>query len=331
MIISKTPFRISFFGGGTDYPLWYREHGGAVLSTTFDKYCYVTCRGLPPFFDHKHRITYSRVEDVTQIADIQHPAIRAVLSEMSVDDGLEIHCDADLPARSGIGSSSSFVVGLLNSLSAIRGRIQTKEWLAHEAIRIEQGVLKESVGSQDQVAAAYGGFNQIDFDPTGRISVNPVNLPQVRKTELNRHLMLFFTGFSRLSSEVAETKIKNLSRRKSELFEMKSMVSEGRSILESNSDIVDFGKLLHETWQRKRNLSNRVSTDAIDEIYDVARRSGAVGGKLLGAGGGGFMLIFAQPEKHASIRTALSSLVFVPFEFESKGAQLVSLKELHSS
>ena len=188
MIISRTPFRISFFGGGTDYPLWFRQYGGAVLSTSFDKYCYITCRELPPFFEHKYRIAYSKVENVSEIRDIEHPAVRAILKEIAFSKGLEIHCDADLPARSGLGSSSSFVVGMLHSLVALKGSRVTKEWLAQEAIRIEQEVLKEHVGSQDQVAAAFGGFNLIRFQKNGQMNIEPVILSQDRKNEFNDHL-----------------------------------------------------------------------------------------------------------------------------------------------
>ena len=323
MIISRTPFRISFFGGGTDYPDWFQRHGGAVLSTSFDKYCFITCRELPPFFDHKYRIAYSRVENAKTIDHIEHPAVRAVLNKMELEQGLEIHCDADLPARSGLGSSSSFVVGMLHSLSALKGRRVTKEWLAQEATRIEQQVLQENVGSQDQVAAAYGGMNVIRFNTDGSIIIDPVILPGERKEELNQHLMLFFTGFSRIASDVAKSKVANLKNKTDELVCIRRMVDDALGILCSMGDICAIGELLHVGWEYKRSLSEQVSNSQLDEIYAVARRAGAIGGKLLGAGGGGFMLLFVKPEKQAAVRQALNNLIYVPFKFESSGSQVI--------
>jgi D-glycero-alpha-D-manno-heptose-7-phosphate kinase len=323
MIISRTPFRISFFGGGTDYPQWYRQHGGAVLSTSFDKYCYITCRELPPFFDHKYRIAYSRVENAKNIDQIEHPAVRAVLGEMGFEYGLEIHVDADLPARSGLGSSSSFTVGLLNALSALRGQRVSRDWLAREAIRIEQEVIQESVGSQDQTAAAFGGFNMIHFLQDGGLKVEPVIVPGERKRQLNDHLMLFFTGFSRIASEVAKSKLANLDNRTDELCRMRNMVDEAIDILSSGKDIRAFGELLHVAWNFKKSLSNQVSTGQIDGLYDTGRKAGAIGGKLLGAGGGGFMLLFVEPEKQADVRRALHDLIYVPFQFEATGSQVI--------
>jgi D-glycero-alpha-D-manno-heptose-7-phosphate kinase len=323
MIISRTPFRISFFGGGTDYPSWVKQHGGAVLSTSFDKYCYITCRELPPFFDHKYRIAYSKVEHVKSIDDIEHPAVRAIMAEMQCSHGIEVHCDADLPARSGLGSSSSFVVGMVHSLHALTGKRTTKEWLAKEAIRIEQDVLKEHVGSQDQVAAAFGGFNVIRFSPDGQFSVEPVVLPARRTEELNNHLMLFFTGFSRFSSEIARTKVANLNKKAAELHRMRRMVDEALDILASQTDIRQVGELLHNGWEDKRRLSDQVSNSYIDDLYSRARVAGAIGGKLLGAGGGGFMLLFAEPERHPDVRRELSELIHVPFRFESSGSQVI--------
>jgi D-glycero-alpha-D-manno-heptose-7-phosphate kinase len=323
MIISRTPFRISFFGGGTDFPSWVSQHGGAVLSTSFDKYSYITCRELPPFFDHNYRITYSKVENKKSIDDIDHPAIRAVLNESKIKNGLEIHCDADLPARSGLGSSSSFVVGLLHSLTALKGKRVTKEWLAKEAIRIEQEVLLESVGSQDQVAAAHGGFNVIHFKRDGGIEVEPLVVPSARKKELNNNLMLFFTGFSRISSDIAKSQVENIEKKQIELHRMRTMVDEAVGLLTSNQDIRGFGELLHLGWLSKRSLSDKVSNHAIDQLYSTALEAGAIGGKILGAGGGGFMLLFVEPAKQLSVKNALSNLIHVPFEFESAGSQLV--------
>ena len=323
MIISRTPFRISFFGGGTDYPAWYLKHGGAVLSTTFDKYCYITCRELPPFFDHKYRIAYSVVENAKNISDIKHPAARAVLQEMGFDRGLEIHVDADLPARSGLGSSSSFVVGLLNSLYALKGQRLSRDFLAHEAIRIEQEVIGESVGSQDQTAAAYGGFNVIHFQQDGGLKVTPIILAADRKQLLNNHLMLFFTGFSRIASEIAKDKIANLDKKVNELQRMRRMVDEALDILSNDRDICLFGELLHTAWACKQSLSDKVSSSQIDTIYETARKAGAIGGKLLGAGGGGFMLLFVKPENHSQVREALQGFVHVPFQFEATGSQII--------
>lgn len=314
---------MSFFGGGTDYPAWYREHNGAVLSTSFDKYTYISCRKLPPFFDFNYRIAYSKLENAAEIDDIEHPAVRAVLNEMKFDCGLEIHCDADLPARSGLGSSSSFVVGLLNTLQAFKGLRVTKEWLAREATRIEQEVLREAVGSQDQAAAAMGGFNVIQFHRDGSVVADPVILPEHRKQELNDHLMLLFTGFSRFASEVAQAQIASMEEKAQSLHRMRAMVDEALEILDSGRDIRAFGELMHEGWQHKRGLTDKISNDSIDGLYARAREAGAIGGKLMGAGGGGFMVLFAPPDMQDAIRAALANFVHVPFAFESMGSQIV--------
>lgn len=323
MIISRTPFRISFFGGGTDYPDWFKNYGGAVLSTTFDKYCYITCRELPPFFEHKYRIAYSRVENAKDLNDIEHPAVRAVLGELGIEKGLEIHVDADLPARSGLGSSSSFTVGLLNALTALQGRRVSQEWLAREAIRIEQEVIRENVGSQDQTAAAYGGFNVIRFLRDGGLKIDPVIVPLERKRQLNDHLMLFFTGFSRIASEIAKSKVANLAARTQDLHKMRQMVDDALDILTTDKDIRYFGELMHASWMCKRSLSEKVSNRDIDCIYETARKHGAIGGKLLGAGGGGFMLLFVEREKQIDVRNSLRHLVYAPFQFEVGGSQVV--------
>ncbi len=324
MIISKTPFRISFFGGGTDYPAWFYEHGGKVLSTTIDKFCYISCRYLPPFFKHRYRVVYSRVETVQEFRDIEHPAVRAVLGALECDQGLEIHHDGDLPARSGLGSSSSFTVGLLNALHAMRGEYRSSEQLAQEALHIEQVVLGEHVGSQDQIAAAYGGLNRIDFFPGGRFDVAPIIIDPSRLEQLQRHLMFFFTGISRYSTEVAGSKIANIKRRGSELRELGQMVDAALGILGSvHRPLDEFGALLHEAWKIKRGLSDKVSNSYIDELYASARSAGAIGGKITGAGGGGFMLLFVPPEKQASVREQLSKLTYVPIRFESSGSKIV--------
>ncbi|MBI1395548.1 MAG: kinase [Betaproteobacteria bacterium] len=324
MIITRTPFRISFFGGGTDYPGWYRQNGGAVLATTIDKYCYVSCRYLPPFFEHRHRIVYSRIENVLKASEIAHPVVRAVLGELSDERGLEIHHDGDLPARSGLGSSSSFTVGLIHTLAALEGRYASKEYLAREAIRIEQDVLKENVGSQDQVSAAYGGFNVVEFSPNDDFIVSPMVLPAGRVEELQSHLMLFFTGLSRFASDVAKSQIDNFGKKERELRRMGEMVNEAIMLLQNPATpMTEFGHMLAAAWEYKRSLSDKVSTPLIDEIYATGQRAGAIGGKLLGAGGGGFLLLFARPEVQADVRKALSRLVHVPFRFESAGSRVV--------
>ena len=324
MIITRTPYRISFFGGGTDYPGWYREHGGSVLATTIDKYCYITCRRLPPFFEHKHRIVYSRIESVQHIDEIEHPAVRAALNWSNVVDGLEIHHDGDLPARSGLGSSSAFTVGLVHALQGLSGQMASKESLAKDAIHIEQNIIGENVGSQDQVSAAYGGLNRIDFNRDDSFNVTPVIMPIARRDELHSHLMFSFTGFSRIADAIAKSQIDNFKNRTIELKRMREMVDEGISILSnSHTPIDEFGKLLDESWKYKRSLSDRVSTPEIDNIYEEAIRAGAIGGKILGAGGGGFMLIFAKPEKQAQIRARLNGLVHVAFNFEDAGSRVV--------
>lgn len=324
MIISRTPFRISFFGGGTDYPSWYRENGGSVLAATIDKYCHISCRYLPPFFEHNHRIVYSLIENVKDISEIKHPAVRAIFQFMGVSDGVEVHHDGDLPARTGLGSSSSFTVGLLHALYALKGVMPSKMRLSTEAIHIEQNIIKEHVGSQDQVSAAFGGFNVISFNPDNTIKISPVILCGDRLNHLKNHLMFYFTGFSRIASEIAKEQIENTDKKKRELSAMQEMVDEALSILCSdNTDIIEFGKLLHESWLLKRSLTDKISTPQIDEIYEEARRCGAIGGKLLGAGGGGFMIIFAKPEDQSRIGNKLSRLLRVPFDFENSGSQII--------
>lgn len=327
MIISRTPFRISFFGGGTDYPVWYEDHGGAVLSTTIDKYCYLTCRYLPPFFEHKHRIVYSKIDTVNRIRDIRHPAARAILEFMRIKSGIEVHHDGDLPARTGLGSSSAFTVGLLISLYALKGIMPTKHRLAKEAIYVERHILKENVGSQDQVAVSYGGFNKINFEKDGDFSVEPIILSKDRLNELENHLMLFFTGFSRTASSIARKQIKNTANRKSELVKMHSLVDEAKNILTDSSDITGFGRLLYESWKLKRSLTDKISTPEIDTVYDTAMRAGATGGKLLGAGGGGFILFFVKPELQERVRRKLKKLLLVKFRFENVGSQIIFYRD----
>jgi D-glycero-alpha-D-manno-heptose-7-phosphate kinase len=323
MIISRTPFRISFFGGGTDYPAWYRKHGGSVLATTIDKYCYITCRYLPPFFEHKFCVIYSKMEYCQTIDEIAHPAVREVLRYLRMDRGVEIHHDGDLPARSGLGSSSAFTVGLLHGLYALKGQIVGKSQLAKESIHLEQDILKETVGSQDQVLAAYGGFNHISFLPNGEVSVRPVTVTPDRVRELNSHLMLFYTGIKRTASNVAATYVNDIDDRRRQLRLMKDLVEESISIVNNGQDLSAFGDLLHEAWQAKRSLSATVSNSHVDEIYDLAMSAGAIGGKLIGAGGGGFVLLFVPPERQQAVREKLSKLIHVPFKFEFSGSQII--------
>jgi D-glycero-alpha-D-manno-heptose-7-phosphate kinase len=325
MIISKTPYRISFFGGGTDYPPWYLKHGGAVISTTIDKYCFLSCRVLPPFFSNKYRIVWSHIEKTSTISEILHPAVREGLRYMGIvgDQGLEIHHQGDLPARAGMGSSSSFAVGLIKALTALRGEIIGKKDLAYKAIELEQSVLKENVGSQDQVAAAYGGFNVISFTQQGDIQIEPVTVRKSTLEALNDRLLLFYTGTSRLSSEVAGDVITNLSSRSHELNTMRKMVDKAVTILNTNKDLDDFGRLLHETWTLKQNLSKMISNTTIKTIYQTAVENGAVGGKLLGAGSSGFVVFYVPPQNQKKVRKALSNYLHVPFRFESEGSTLI--------
>ena len=323
MIISRTPYRISFFGGGTDFPAWFRKHGGAVLAATIDKYCYLTCRYLPPFFEHRIRLVYSRIESCHTLGEIAHPSVREVLRYLKIDRGVEIHHDGDLPARSGMGTSSSFTVGLLHALYALKGFMPSKHQLAEESIHIEQEVLKETVGSQDQVSAAYGGFNHISFLPNGTFSVRPITLTQERLKELNSHLMLFYTGIKRTSADIAESYVNDIEARRRQLRIMKDLIEESISILNNGDDLCGFGELLHEAWQAKRSLSATVSNSFVDQIYESAISAGAIGGKLTGAGGGGFMLLFALPSRQKEIREKLNTLIHVPFKIEFSGSQII--------
>ena len=323
MIISRTPFRISFFGGGTDYPDWYRENPGAVLSTSIDKYCYISCRLLPPFFNYKYRIIYSLREEANKISEIRHPSVREVVKFLQEKRGLHIHHDGDLPARTGLGSSSTFTVGLLNALYALAGKIVSKKQLSLEAIHIEQNFIKEHVGSQDQTIAAFGGFNKIEFGENN-IEVHPMTLDKNKLDFFQSHIMMYFTGFSRLSSEVAKYQIKAIPNKKKELKEMHEMVEEAVNILNSNhNSFDDFGKLLHEGWKVKRGLTDKISTPYVDQIYETAKRAGASGGKLLGAGGGGFMIFFVKPELQPKFKEKLKKLLYVPVKFEYLGSQIV--------
>jgi D-glycero-alpha-D-manno-heptose-7-phosphate kinase len=289
-----------------------------------DKYCHISVRRLPPFFEHKHRIVYSRIELVNDFEQIQHPSARALLREMKIDGGIEIHHDGDLPARSGLGSSSSFTVGLLNALYALKGRHVSKSELAREAIRIEQHVIRENVGSQDQIWAAYGGLNRIDFNQDDTFSVTPLVLPLQRRLELQSSIMMVFTGLSRIASEVAGAKIANLDKKKRHVKTMTAMVDEALAVLNApNRPLHEIGELLHEGWMLKRELATGVSSPVIDEIYEAGREAGAIGGKLLGAGGGGFMVFLVPPEKRQAVRERLSKLIHVAFKIEGSGSQIM--------
>ena len=325
MIITQTPFRMSFFGGGTDYPEFYKEHGGCVISTTFDKYCYVMVRHLPPFFDYSNQVTYGIIERTNSADEIVHPAVRGAMKWLNMYE-LRIVYEADLPAKSGLGSSSSFAVGLLSAFYALKGKYADNKKLADDAIYLERTLCNESGGIQDQIAVAYGGFNRIDFSADG-YTVSPIIMPDNRKKKLNSRLMLFFTGFSRISSSIA-VKQKQASHEKvKELLEMKALVDEAEKILVSTSDnINEFGRLLDYSWKVKRSLTEDISSDAVDEIYNRAIRAGALGGKLLGAGGGGFMIFYVEPDKQEAVKSALSDLLYVPFEFENLGSKVMYYK-----
>ena len=322
MIISRTPYRISFFGGGTDYPSWYNQHGGAVLAATIDKYCYLSCRYLPPFFEHRYRIVYSRIESVNKVDEIVHPSVRETLKYLGIERGIELHHDGDLPARSGMGSSSSFTVGLLHVLHSLQGNMSGKHQLAMEAIEIEQEKLKEVVGSQDQVMAAYGGLNHVQFHRNGEVMVRPLIMDSKRIDEFNDHLLLFYTGIKRTASEVAGSYAGDINNKRQQLRIISNLVEEGLETLCSNSDLNRFGELLHEAWQVKRNLSSIVTNSFVDEIYESALSAGALGGKLLGAGGGGFMLFFVPPDRQEKVIQKLSRLIRVGFRFEFNGSQI---------
>ncbi len=324
MIITRTPFRISFFGGGTDYPAWYKKNGGAVLSTTINRYGYITCRFRAPFFEHKYKMTYSKIEETNNYNKIDHPSIRESLKFLNMKDGISVVYDTDLPARSGLGSSSTFTVGLLNALYGLKGELKTKRQLAIDAIHVEQNLIKENVGSQDQTAAAFGGFNRIEFGGANEITVYPLTVSQDRLTDLQNHLMIFFTGFSRTASEIAAEQVQLINQKNNELTAMKQMVYEAQDILyRKNGNLDDFGHLLDKSWQLKRTLSPQISNPTLDKIYKAGRDAGALGGKLLGAGGGGFILFFARPKYQPRIREKLKKYLHVPFNFENSGSQVI--------
>ena len=323
MIISRTPFRVSFFGGGTDYPTWYRKHGGTTLAASIRRYCYITCRWLPPFFDHSSRIVWSKIELVKDLSEIEHPAAREALKYLKITQGVEIHHDGDLPARTGLGSSSSFTIGLLHALYGLKGIMPSKMQLALDAIHVEQERLKESVGSQDQVAVSFGGFNRIDFNTDSTIQVSPILLGREQLSRLQGHLMLVFTGISRTASEIAAEQVRATHERERELKALQQMVGEAIGILQGQSDLSAFGQLLHEGWLLKKSLTPKISNSMIDDLYETARKAGAMGGKLLGAGGGGFLLLFVRPEQQGRVREVLKESLHVPIQFDFSGTRII--------
>ena len=322
MIITKTPFRMSFFGGGTDMENYFREHGGAVLSTTFDKYCYVNVRHLPRFFDYSTELSYSKTERVNNVDDIQHPAIRNAMKMLNMHE-IRLTYEADLPARSGLGTSSSFAVGMLNAFYALKGKYADKKKLADEAIYLERVLCNEAGGWQDQIAASYGGFNRINFSADG-YEVLPLIISPERKKQLNNNLMMFFTGFTRFSSDVQKANAADKKDKTAQLKEMYALVdSAERVLVDKTSDLDDFGRLLDHTWRLKRQTGSAVSTNSIDALYEKGIAAGALGGKLLGAGGGGFLVFYVQPEYQQAVKDAMSELMYIPFEFENGGTRVI--------
>ena len=322
MIITKTPFRMSFFGGGTDMESFFMENGGAVLSTTFDKYCYVNVRHLPRFFDYSTELSYAKIERVTDVNDIQHPAIREAMKMLDMHE-IRLTYEADLPARSGLGTSSSFAVGMINAFYALKGKYADKKKLADAAIYLERELCKEAGGWQDQIAASYGGFNRINFNSDG-YEVLPLIINPERKRQLNNNLMMFFTGFTRFSSDVQKANASNKADKVNQLKEMLALVDEAEKVLvDKQSDLDEFGRLLDHTWRIKRKTGNTVSTNSIDELYDKGLKAGALGGKLLGAGGGGFLVFYVEPDKQENVKKAMEDLLYIPFEFEDGGTRVI--------
>ncbi len=322
MIITKTPFRMSFFGGGTDMENFFREHGGAVLSTTFDKYCYVNVRHLPRFFDYSTELSYSSTERVTNVEEIQHPAIRNAMKMLDMHE-IRLTYEADLPARSGLGTSSSFAVGMLNAFYALKGKYADKKKLADEAIYLERVLCQEAGGWQDQIAASYGGFNRINFGSDG-YEVLPLIISPERKKQLNNNLLMFFTGFTRFSSEMQKANNVSAADKTAQLKEMLSLVDEAEQVLvNKDRDLDDFGRLLDQTWRLKKQTGSKISTNSIDAFYEKGMVAGSLGGKLLGAGGGGFLLFYVQPEKQVAVREAMKELMYIPFAFENSGTRVI--------
>lgn len=321
MIITQTPFRVSFFGGGTDFPDFYKEHGGSVISTSIDKYCNVTVRYLPPFFEYSNELVYSTREHVSSLEEIRHPLIRETMRWMDVRN-IYVAYDADLPGRSGLGTSSSFAVGMISAFYALKGKYADKKRIAEDAIHIERVLCRESGGVQDQIAAAYGGLNRIDFNADG-FKVSPIIINKNRKQELNDSLMLFFTGFSRLSFDIQAQHEQAIKSKAEELKSIYSLVNDAEKVLTGNGSLSELGRLLNYTWQLKRGITSRVSTDVIDDVYQKAIQAGATGGKLLGAGGGGFFLFYVEPDQQRYVRKALANFLEVPFKFEDNGTRVL--------
>ena len=323
MIITKTPFRMSFFGGGTDMETFFLEHGGAVLSSTFDKYCYITVRHLPRFFDYSTELSYSKTERVKSVDDIKHPAIRNAMKMLDMHE-IRLTYEADLPARSGLGTSSSFAVGMLNAFYALKGKYADKKKLADKAIYLERVLCNEAGGWQDQIASSFGGLNRINFNTDGTYNVLPIIIHPERKVQLNNNLMLFFTGFTRFSGEMQEINATGCDNKIVLLKEMLQLVAEAEKVLTNqHSDLDEFGRLLDYTWKLKRQTGKAVSTESIDELYEKGLKAGALGGKILGAGGGGFLLFYVKPEKQAAVKEVMKNLLYVPFQFEDGGTRVI--------
>ena len=322
MIITKTPFRMSFFGGGTDIPEYFYEHKGAVISTTFDKYCYVNVRHLPRFFDYRTHLTYSKMEYVNDNCEIQHPAIRNAMDMLDMQE-IRLVYEADLPARSGLGTSSSFAVGMLNAFYALKGKYADKKKLADEAIYLERELCNEAGGWQDQIAASFGGLNRIDFSGSG-YEIRPIIISPERKRKLESNLMLFFTGFTRFSSEIQKENQVVAKSKTEYLSEMYDLVEEAEQILVNKmKDIDDFGRLLDRTWKLKKQTGSKISTSSIDQLYELGIKEGALGGKLLGAGSGGFLIFYVPEEYQTRVKEAMKELVYVPFRFEEGGTRII--------
>lgn len=323
MIITKTPFRMSFFGGGTDMESFFRQYGGAVLSTTFDKYCYVNVRHLPRFFDYSTELSYSKTERVTNVEEIEHPAIRNAMKMLDMHE-IRLTYEADLPARSGLGTSSSFAVGMLNAFHCLKGKYADKKKLADQAIYLERELCQEAGGWQDQIAAAFGGMNRIEFNKDGTYDVRPIIIHPDRKKQLNDNLLMFFTGFTRFSSEMQKANATGYAEKIKQLQQMYALVDDAEAVLEDkHGDLDDFGRLLDKTWRLKRQTGGAITTNSIDALYEKGIEAGALGGKLLGAGGGGFLVFYVQPEKKEAVMYAMKDLLYVPFSFEDGGTQVI--------
>jgi D-glycero-alpha-D-manno-heptose-7-phosphate kinase len=324
LIICRTPTRISFFGGGTDYPIWYEKNGGSVLSTSINKYSYITVRYLPKFFDYKYRIRYYKTEETDNLSEIEHPSVRECAKFVGIEEGFEMAHNSDLPAGSGLGSSSTFTVGMLHSLYALKSYMPTRRELAVNALHVEQELIGEAVGSQDQIAAAWGGFNKISFGGERNFEVDPIILSKDRLKELQDNLLLCFTGYSRSAPKIAEVQISETPSKYRELNDMQSLTTAAFELLkDSSGDLDEFGRMLNTQWRIKKSLASKITNSKLDQIYDVGIKNGAIGGKILGAGGGGFMLFYAQKEKQQKIIESLSSKLFVPFRFDNSGSKII--------